>query len=130
MPLIVRWPVKIKSSVVSDHHCALWDFFATACELAGVDSRQFKTDGLSYLSELTGKKQSRHDYLYFQWGRKQAIRSGKWKLHRQKGNKGWDYELYDLGTDPGEKINLAAEKPELVSRLNRYFDDAVKKRQK
>ena len=35
VPMLVRWPGKIKAGSVTDHPSAFWDFLPTACELAG-----------------------------------------------------------------------------------------------
>ena len=43
---------------------------------------------------------------------------GQWKLHRIDGKKGTvRFELYDLGTDPSEKTDVAAGEPERVAKL-------------
>ena len=34
VPLLARWPGKIKAGTVSDHVCAFWDFLPTAAKLA------------------------------------------------------------------------------------------------
>ena len=44
-----------------------------------------------------------------------AVRSGKWKLLCDYD--GSSPELYDLGADPGETTNLAAQHPELVASI-------------
>jgi arylsulfatase A-like enzyme len=48
------------------------------------------------------------------WRRAFALVAGSWKLmeHRTKGA-----ELYDLASDPGERKNLAAERPQITQRL-------------
>jgi len=35
VPLVARWPGKIKSGTTNDHICAFWDFLPTFAELAG-----------------------------------------------------------------------------------------------
>jgi len=45
---------------------------------------------------------------------------GNWKLHRVphgKNSVAYDYELYNLATDPGETMNVAAEHEERVSTM-------------
>ena len=67
------------------------------------------------LPYLTGEnKAPPHDALYWRWMAQSAIREGNWKLLR-----GGDREyLYDLATDPSEKQNLAALRPQDVQRLS------------
>ena len=120
IPFIARWPGKIEPSGVSDHPSAFWDFLPTVCDLIGTPSTE-PIDGISYLPELFGdKEQPRHDYLYWQWRKREAVRVRKWKLHRTSGK----FELYDLENDCGEKNNLAGAMPELVSEYQKYFSIA------
>ena len=42
-----------------------------------------------------------------------AVRRGQWKLVVKRGKA----ELYDLGTDPHEDNDLAAEQPDIVRKL-------------
>lgn len=44
------------------------------------------------------------------------MRWQKWKLHLPLRARG-EIELYDLSNDPGERNNLAPQKPELVQEL-------------
>ena len=56
----------------------------------------------------------------------QAVRSGKYKLYLELEEKqyGWtrkiikaEMELFDLDKDPGEKINIVEQHPDIVKRL-------------
>ena len=58
--------------------------------------------------------------LFFQWGSRSAIRSGRYKLLRNKDDEPW--KLYDLAGDPGETRDLAAEKHHLVGQMHRRFE--------
>jgi arylsulfatase A-like enzyme len=120
VPMIARWPGKIKPGRTSDHASAFWDFLPTACEAAGIElPAEEKIDGISYLPALLGKTeaQQKHEYFYWIW----SIRVGKWKLHTAGKNK---YRLYDLENDIAEKHDLAAKFPEVVQRCSKYFEVA------
>ena len=121
VPMIARWPGKIKPNVVSGHPSAFWDFLPTACEVAGIETPKH-IDGISYLPELLGnaKEQKQHEYLYWIG----VIRVDNWKLHRAGRDR---YRLYDLNTDIAEKHNLAEKHPEVVARCSKYFDIARRK---
>src|SRR5262249_2555081 len=71
VPMIVRWPAKIKPGQVSDQIWAFWDFLPTAAEIAGKDAFhrvRDKTDGISMLPTLLGKAQTnQHDFLYWEF---------------------------------------------------------------
>lgn len=120
VPLIARWPGKIKSGIVSDHISAQYDMFATIAELTGININ--KTDGISLLPTLLSKKQKVHSYLYFEYpekGGQLAIRMGGWKAIKTdlKKNPGALWELYNLKTDISETINLASKHPEIIKKV-------------
>ncbi len=127
VPMIARWPGKVKAGSTSNHAWAFWDFLPTAAEVAGVKSPA--GDGISVLPALLGKKQRTHEYLYWelpQYDGKtgsfpdvpvfQAMRRGKLKAIRPKGGK--PIEVYDLAKDPGERVNLAVANPKLAAEFD------------
>ncbi|MEC9055981.1 MAG: hypothetical protein VX633_11775, partial [Verrucomicrobiota bacterium] len=76
------------------------------------------------------RKQKQHEYLYwefFEGGGKRAARIGKWKaVQNQVNRKGQDapVEIYDLESDRAEINNLAAQNPELITRVRKIFKAA------
>jgi len=106
VPMIVRWPGKVKAGAVSDQVWAMWDFLPTAAELAGVKPPG-DIDGMSMLNALLGKKQKSHEFLYWEFLRYgvfyQAVRMGNFKAVRKDFSK---LELYDLSKDLGEKNDV------------------------
>lgn len=128
VPMIVRWPGKIRAGSVSEHVSAFWDFLPTACDIAGI-STDVKTDGISYLPEMLGKPQQEHEYLYWEFqelGKKQAARKGKWKAVRLDvyENPDASLELYNLETDIGEQTDLAEQFPEVVKEMEGIIKEA------
>lgn len=128
VPLIVRWPGKVKAGITSEHVSAFWDFLPTACEIAKV-AVPSEVDGLSYLPELTGKSQTEHPFLYWEFkeqGGKQAIRFGNWKAIRLNWNEVPDgpVELYNLSQDLGEKNNVAEQHPKIVKQAVQILENA------
>ncbi len=121
VPLIAYWPEKIKANSTSNHISAFWDFLPTVCEIAQIKTPQ-NIDGISFLPELLGEKQKKHDYLYWEFlerGGKQALRLGDWKGIRlnMSNNAEAPIELYNLTSDIGEQNNIAAENPEIVEKI-------------
>lgn len=119
VPLVARWPDKIKAGAVSDHVSAFWDMLPTCCEIAGTDIPS-GTDGISMLPVLLGKNQKSHDYLYWELDSQQALRKDNWKLIRwwnKKKNTVKTIELYDLADDLAETKNLADTHPKIISEL-------------
>ncbi|HPA87624.1 MAG TPA: arylsulfatase [Bacteroidales bacterium] len=125
---IVKWPGKVKPGSVSDHVSAFWDVLPTLAEISGSVIPD-GVDGISFLPELTGKKQKKHEYLYWEFheqGGKMAVRMGDWKAVKLNVDKtpGGTVELYDLSADIGETNDLSASNPELVEKLEKLMDDA------
>jgi len=121
VPMIARWPGKIKPGSTTSHPSAFWDWVPTACQLAGAKSPQ-GVDGISYVPTLLGQKQQAHDYLYWRYGDKQAVRQGPYKGVRLKPKS--PIELYNLTNDIGEKTNIAADHPEVVKQIEAAMQEA------
>lgn len=119
VPMIASWPERIKKGSVSDHISAFWDVMPTLCEIAGTDTPE-NIDGISFMPELTGRKQETHEYLYWEFpesGGQQAIRTGNFKIMRKNMNRGnHEFEVYDLNDDIGETNNIAGQHPEIVEK--------------
>lgn len=120
-PMLVRWPGNVKAGSKSDHISAFWDIMPTFAEIVGTQTPP-DIDGISFLQELLGKKQTQHEYLYWEFHEqagRTAIRMGKWKgvkLNIDKTPQG-ETELYDLSTDIGETNNVASSNPLIVKQL-------------
>jgi len=106
------------------------DFFPTLTELAKANSNT-GVDGISLvpLFRQPHKKLNRESIFWHfphyhgsGLGPQGAIRHGKYKLiewfEKSAFNEAGAFELYDLESDPGERKNLASEKPKITNRLN------------
>lgn len=125
VPLIARWPGRIKPGTTSDLPAVFYDVLPTLCDLAGAKSPR-ETDGLSFVPALTGKgRQRKHEFLFWDfngYGGQQAVRLGDWKAVRQNIAKGnLRIELYNLATDPGEKQDVAERNPAIVKRMEKIM---------
>ena len=123
VPMMVKWPKKIKPGTVTGHVSAFWDVFPTLEEIAGIRETP-DLDGISLLPTLLGKstEQKEHEYLYWEFhekGGRQAVRMGDWKAVKYNVLQNPDarIELYDLSKDTGEENNLAADFPEVVAEM-------------
>jgi len=138
VPMIARWPGKIKAGSVSNHVSAFWDFLPTCCELASIKNPK-GIDGISMVPTLLGKEQEqkKHEFLYWEFhgrGTKQAVRMGEdsrragshWKGVRLNVEKNPDgpIELYNLKVDIAEKHNVADLHPEIVAKIAMYMNTA------
>jgi arylsulfatase A-like enzyme len=119
VPFVVRWPGKVAVGRVSEHLGYFPDVMPTIAELAGVKA-PVGTDGISLVPELigettAGRKQTEHDFLYWELGGWTAIRQGNWRA--VKPNKSETWELYDLAADPSEANNVASAHADVLSKL-------------
>lgn len=133
VPMVARWPGRIKPESVSDLAAAFWDVMPTIAEVTGTPPPE-KIDGISFAPTLLGdtSRQKKHDYLYWEfasYGGQQAVRQGNWKAIRQnmlqKNNpQPLKTSLYDLSNDMGEQHDVAAQHPDVVAQLNALMKQA------
>jgi arylsulfatase A-like enzyme len=126
VPTIVRWPDRVAAGSTSSVPWMFADVLPTLAEAATQPSPAGIT-GESVLATWTGKEQDlSHRTLYWEFhegGFKQAARRGAWKAVRLTGA-GKPVQLYDLGKDPGEANNVAADHLEIVAEFEVFFDTA------
>jgi len=128
VPLLARWPGKIKAGAVSEHVCYFPDLMPTLMELTGaMKDLPRGIDGISFAPVLLGKPddQKQREYLVWEfhgYGGQQAVRMGHWKGVRRnlhKANLLW--ELYDLKEDVGEKHDVASKNPDVVRTIDQIL---------
>ncbi len=127
VPMIVKWPGKIKPNTTSDHISALWDFLPTLGDMVGYQSKE-KIDGISLLPTLIDQgEQVQHQYLYWQYGSSMAVRYGDWKgvKSNAKRNANGPIQLYNLKQDPSESKNVAMNHPEIVAKIQKFMEHRV-----
>jgi len=127
VPMIVRWPGKIKPRSVSDHVWYYPDVMPTLAELTGANVPD-ACDGISIVPTLFGKgEQQQHEFLYWEYVGQTAVRMGQWKGWRRTGGRkgaAVPWQLYDLSKDVSETTDLADQHPDIVAQI-----DAVSKRE-
>lgn len=125
VPFLVVWPGRLPAGTTYDQPVIALDLLPTACALAGVKPGG-ELDGVNLWPHLTGSiATAPHAELHWRFGPQRAVRRGRWKLvdwrdFEAKSNSGW--QLYDLAQDIGERNNLAAQRPELVTELSQSWD--------
>ena len=121
-PTVIRWPGKIPADTVNDEIMTTMDLLPTFAKLAGAEVPTDRIiDGKDIWQALTTGVDSPHEAFFYHSGNKlNAVRSGKWKLH---ANKGKPSELYNLENDIGEKNNVLKAHPKVVERLKGYLAD-------
>ena len=142
IPLVVRWPDRIRPGSSSGQLVGLSDLMATCAEAVGIalpdDAGE---DSMSFLSVLEGRQDARHRKVLVNHSINGsfAIRQGRWKLVLCPGSGGWslprpgiddvsklpDVQLFDLAADRAETTNVQAEHPEFVAQLSALLADLV-----
>jgi arylsulfatase A-like enzyme len=142
VPLIVRWPNRIKPGSTSGQLVCLVDFFRTCAEILGEKLPDTAAeDSVSLLPTLEGRTNSavRETIVHHSINGSFSIREGKWKLELCADSGGWSdpkpgsvaaktlsaIQLYDLSRDIGEKENVADKNPDIVRRLTATLEKYV-----
>jgi arylsulfatase A-like enzyme len=133
-PTIAWWPGKIAAGSACDAPLSEIDVLPTVVKLAGgAVPTDHAIDGKDIWPLLSGQsKRSPHEALfYFNGNQLQAVRSGPWKLAITRQGTGLPKgaaepvkhtgpRLYNLDTDIGELSDVAAQRPDIVARLQRF----------
>lgn len=141
IPLMVQWPEKIKGGSTCDAIVCLSDFTRTIADVLGINLPDNEAeDSVSNLPLWTGKKNHvREDLVHQSIDGSLSIRKGKWKLEMCPGSGGWSYpkpgkddtsampkyQLYDLGSDISEKVNVIDAHPDLFNELRTLLKKRV-----
>jgi arylsulfatase A-like enzyme len=128
VPMIARWRGRIQAGTTSGHVSTFWDFLPTAAQIAGARAPD-NTDGISYLPELLGRTQPRHEHLYWEYPLTkrdkiymQAVRMGDWKAVRRHPSR--PFMLFNLKQDIGEREDVSKLHPDIVRRIEAYVRTA------
>ncbi len=146
VPLIVKWPGKVKAGSISEVQVTGTDHYPTILQMAGLAlAPQDHQDGISYLAALNDDNSPRKAMFWHSPAARpsktgdtnsSAIIEGDWKLldFWSEGR----IELYNLKDDKSEAYNLAKAMPEktteMLTKLNHWKSDikahTVKKKNK
>ena len=131
VPLIVKWPGKVKAGSTSDFRTGFEDWMPTLLDLINAKTKAPKTiDGISIAPTLLGEAQPPRAFLYREftgYGGQQAVWMGHWKGIRQnmlrKNNKTpLKIQLFNLKTDIAESKDVAEQHPEVVAQIRRQME--------
>ncbi|SEJ77599.1 Arylsulfatase A [Cyclobacterium xiamenense] len=137
VPMMVKWPEKVKPASKNDALVIIEDFFPTLLEMAGITNYETvqTVDGESFVPLLANpetKPSSRRLFWHFpnNWGptgpgigASSTIRSGDWKLIYYYEDQ--QAELFNIPGDIGEQHNLIQKYPqkatEMAKQLGSYL---------
>lgn len=137
LPAILSWPGHLPEGEAREQLAHACDWLPTLAELTGVKPPPTHLDGRSLASVIRdAKARTPHvDHaLHWQVGAGPnadwAVREGDWKLignsRDTSSNDGKPvklvHQLFNLRTDPGERINLADRHPDILNRLRKLHD--------
>jgi arylsulfatase A-like enzyme len=144
IPCFVQWPARIKKPHKVYQTVCLTDFMRTFAEITGYKLADNEAeDSYNILPVILNPEYERiirEATVSHSINGSFTIRQGDWKLLVAAGSGGWSYpkpgkeeaglptvQLYNLKTDPAEKINLQAQNPEIVNKmtalLKKYIED-------
>jgi arylsulfatase A-like enzyme len=111
-PLIIQWPGRIDAGKRIDKISAVIDLFPTLAELAGIEYQPRNSfDGVSLEPLIMNYDHEWKERLIFNhWGSRTSVRGQQYRLDES----GF---LFDMQEDPGQAMDIAGEKPEVVSRM-------------
>jgi arylsulfatase A-like enzyme len=128
VPLIFRWPGRIREGTQLAHPVRVADLGATILDLTAGSAENFP--GTSFAGPLRGEGLIAQQDIVLQRrlfdenaqvggqvirGLEFALRRGTWKYIEARGEN--RYELYDLGSDPGETKNVIESQPAVRARM-------------
>jgi len=153
IPFIVRWPGKVQPGSSSEQLICLTDLMATCASILGVKlPDNAGEDSVSMMMALQGTLTDlysamigtrstgwRETVVHHSINGRFSIRESRWKLELCPGSGGWSaprdpqavrqglprVQLYDMGGDVGEKVNVQDKHPDVVARLTKLLEKYV-----
>lgn len=115
VPLIARWPGKIKEGISSNETTMIFDLFPTFLELSGSKvENNLNLDGIDFSDHLLNQTKLPQRTLFWKMDNEIAVRQGPWKLVK---NGGQPTELYNLNEDLGELHDISTSNDQLSKEL-------------
>ncbi len=120
VPVLVRWPGRIRPGGRSEQVMASMDWLPTFAAAAGLATdATAQPDGMDLLDVITGTAPVRSRQLYWRLRTdgQAAMRDGDWKYLRIREQE----SLYDVRRDPRERANLRDRESAIFQRLRTDF---------
>lgn len=118
VPFLIRWPNHIAKGTTIPQIAGAIDILPTLAELADIPVQSEKPlDGISLKPLLLGKADAWPDRMIFShWNRKVSVRTQQYRLDDAG-------QLFDMVQDPGQRNNIAEEKPDVARKLQTAVKD-------
>ena len=126
VPLIMRWPGRIKPGTTSDQVSATFDLTRSILNLAGAKVPAEQLDGFDLVNHITAGRKDFSRTLFWRGKRGErtwsAVRSGDLKYVRKVEGETSEW-LFDLAGDIAEKNDLSGSRPGDLRRLKKLLAD-------
>ena len=144
VPMIMKWPERIKPGTVSDKLVSQIDYMATLAAATGISLPEGSApDSYNFLPTMLGEEYTfpeREILIHNTYANRWAVRQGDWLYmdsnsgeHRVmpqffKDLRGYtDFEtdglLFNLKDDPGQRVNLFEQYPERVRAMHQLIQE-------
>ena len=118
VPLLVRWPGRIKAGSTCEDLIDLTDFLPTLCELTGATLPDAKIHGRSFAPQLLGKPGHPREWIHIQNANDQQVRNSDYMLDN-KDQLRRVVEVWEDAAEPNENLE-----PEKESAARKSFQAA------
>lgn len=117
VPGIVEWPGHLAPKVIDHYPAFTSDYFPTIASLIGIDIEKYQRsyDGLDLIPKLTGEMEERPEPMVFMLRDQVALIDNQYKIYSK--DDGEHFQLFDLNSDPEERVDLTETMPELSTEL-------------
>src|SRR5207245_1190950 len=113
VPFFIRWPGKIRPGTIVREITGAIDLLPTLTAMAGIPRVGDKPlDGKDISSLLLGTARDWPDRMIF------SHQNGRVSVRTQQYRLDADGALFDMAADPGQRRDLARDKPEVAARLS------------
>jgi arylsulfatase A-like enzyme len=120
VPAIVRWPGVIRPGQTTEQAAITMDWTATILAAAGTaPDPAYALDGENLLPVCAGTRPAYDRTFCWRTTREASVRMGRWKYLRESSGE----HLFDLSSDPGEKVNLRNHQVEVFERIKNLYGE-------
>lgn len=131
VPAIIEWPARIAAGRASDVPCCTSDYLPTVLDLFDMETPAVTPlDGVSLLPLFNEEMSERPRPIGFQSAGQIALSDNRFKLihvprqrRRESPADSREYQLFDLREDPGETTDIAADHPDVASRMRATLEE-------
>lgn len=119
VPLLIRWPNKMKGGEVFTTPTIAMDLTMTMLDAADRGDKVKVVDGVSLIGIMKDETKYKSRSLFWRFGKMKAVLQGNWKYAID----GHSQLLFNLSNDIGERENVFSQNKEKVNMFKRQLLD-------